>query len=1001
MGGVQQPTAYEFRLLGPLEVIRGGEHVALGPPKQRSLLAALLLHANQVISTDRAMDLLWEGDPPPSATANIRSYCLRLRRALGDPSCPAGSRLVTRRARIMIEVRPGELDLADFESRAAAGRAAANEGALTKAARLLAQAIDSWRGPVAADLPRGAGLAALLAALDDQRGDVVEELTRIRLALGQHQELVPALRRQVAANPLRERLWAMLMIAQYRCGDAAGALTTYGRARSAIAAHLGVEPSLELAATHRAVLARDNAALTAEAVTGPAATTPQEVPLDAPSFVGRAAELAEALSALRPGHGPAPLVIHGAGGIGKSALAVRVAHAVKEQFPDGQLYADLHATTAGIRPAEPATVLGRFLRALGVRPSEVPTDLDEAATRFRSVTATRGLLTLLDNAADEAQVRPLLPAGPRCAVIVTSRHSMAALEVSHRLELGALPKEDAVALLGLLGAQQPAGRVAQAEELAWLCECLPLALRIAGARLASRPDRPLGGLVVELRDERRRLDGLQFGDLAVRTCFEVSYQAVAEQPAGRLFRLLALLRVPTFDAAVAGALLGASIVDAETALDRLIAAQLIDKATPSRFAMHDLLRLFATERLASTEPAPARQAAMHAVLAHFLTTARRATELLRPNQLPPSTDDFRAALNRTPLQTAAEAVRWLDTEWPSLLALAKQVADDAGSEAGFVLELAKATTQYLPMRGLWADVAALAEVQRRVAARLGDRPAELRSLIMLAVVRRERGDHKAAVRLLEHVLSERRAIGDEFGVGPVLAHLGLAHARGGNLREGLRCFDESASSYERHGRRAGEGIARYEAGEVLMQLGEYRRAVAYLDQSLAIRRAEADLVGEGITLVGLGKAHCQLNRAEDGVRLLTEAIGLCRETGARDYEWQALLWRGYAHGLAGRDDRAVEDLTDALKLCRGGRNPRGEAYSLRLLGRLWRERGEHRRAEGCHQRAVAILAGLPPLGGPVAPDDAWPPVLVAQAGTTAGGTADTMRRSGPWPRSTR
>ncbi|HZM78652.1 MAG TPA: BTAD domain-containing putative transcriptional regulator, partial [Candidatus Limnocylindrales bacterium] len=919
---MQQPTTYEFRLLGPLEVLRDGEHVALGPPKQRNLLAALLLHANQVISTDRATDLLWEADPPPSATANIRSYCLQLRRALSDPSCPAGSRLITRRARIMIEVRAGELDLAEFESLAFAGRAAANEGALIEAASLLTQAIDVWRGSAAADLPRWAGLATLLAALDDQRGDVIEELARLRLALGQHSELVAELRREVAANPLRERLWAMLMVAQYRCGDAAGALATYGRARSVIAEQLGVEPGPDLAATHRAVLAHDRTALNAEAVTGPATMPPREIPLDTPSFVGRKAELVQVLDALRPGGGPAPLVIHGAGGVGKSALAVHAAHAVMERFSDGQLYADLHAATAGIRPAEPAAVLGRFLRALGMRPAEVPTDLDEAASRFRSLTATRRVLMVLDNAADEAQVRPLLPAGPQCAVIVTSRHTMAALETSHRLELGALSKQDAVALLGLLGGQKPAGEE-HTDELARVCECLPLALRIVGARLASRPDRPLGALVSELRDERRRLDGLQFGDLAVRACFEVSYQAVAEEPAGRLFRLLALLRVPTFDPAVAAALLEVSVADAEKVLDRLIGARLLDKAAPTRYKMHDLLRLFATERLAFIEPAPARQAAMHSALTHFLSTVRRATELLRPNELQRSSDDFQATASRVPLKTAAEAAQWLEIEWPSLLALAAQVADDPEGEARFVVELVKATTQYLPMRGLWADLADLSEMQQRVAVRLGDRQAELRSLIMLAVVRREQGDHKAAVRLLEQVLVERQAIGDQFGIGPVLAHLGLAHARGGNLREALRCFDRSVSNYRCHGRRAGEGIARYEAGEVLMQLGDYHRAVEYLNESLAIRRAEADLVGEGITLVGLGKARCRLGRAEEGVRLLTEALGRCRETGARDYEWQALLWRGYAHSTCGRGDRAVDDLTEALEVCRGAENRRG------------------------------------------------------------------------------
>jgi tetratricopeptide (TPR) repeat protein len=326
-----------------------------------------------------------------------------------------------------------------------------------------------------------------------------------------------------------------------------------------------------------------------------------------------------------------------------------------------------------------------------------------------------------------------------------------------------------------------------------------------------------------------------------------------------------------------------------------------------------------------------------------------------------------------------------------------------------VIDLAQATGQYLPMRGRWADIAALAGLQRRVAARLGDRAAELRSLMMLAAVHRERGEHDDAVRLLDAVVRGRAALGDDFRAGPALVHLGIAHARRGDLRDALHCFEAGADAYRRHDRRAGEGIARYEAGEVLLQLGDYPAALAALEASLALRRAGRDLVGEGITLFGLGKALCRLGRGGEATTLLTEALERCRRTGARDYEWQALLWRGEAR-RAGDRDGAVADLTEALRICRAVPNRRGEAYALRLLSRVWDERGDPRRAQTCRHRADGILARSAPVGGPVAPDDDWPAVQAAAptvaaepavAVEPAGASTSAIRRSGPRRRSTR
>jgi tetratricopeptide (TPR) repeat protein len=571
----------------------------------------------------------------------------------------------------------------------------------------------------------------------------------------------------------------------------------------------------------------------------------------------------------------------------------------------------------------------------------------------------------------------LLPAGPGCAAILTSRYALTLPEASETLALGCLAPQAAVALLGqLCGPERVAEQPGSAAELAQLCEHLPLAVRIAGARLASRPGRPLAALVAELRDERHRLDGLRFGDLAIRSCFHVNYQALAEHPgtperaAARLFRRFGLIRAGSVGVPVAGALLDAGNLDAELALDRLVSARLLDEAGAG-YAMHDLLRLFASEQLLG-EPAADREQAVHRVLCHYLSTARRAADLLRPNEVRPGAGDFAEPVPRVVLATAADALAWLDAQWPNLMAAARQVAGSPPGLARFILGLSSAAAQYMPMRGRWGDVATLAALQLRVARRLGDVPAELTALVMLASVHRQRGEYDRALHCLDRSLRGRRELGDERAVASTLVHLGQTYAASGDLDRALRCLDEAADGFRRQGRRTSEGIARFEAGEVLLQAGAYDRALACLTESLDIRVGEADLVGAGITLVGLGKAHCRIGNDAQALRLLTDGLHRCREMGAQEYVWQALLWRGDLLRRTGHPERATADLVDALAICRAAGERRGSAYALRLLGLVWRDRGQPRRAAGCRQRAAAMLAGARPPDGPVAPDDDWP-----------------------------
>lgn len=595
-GAAGPPVTWDFRLLGPVAVVRDGVALDLGAAKQRALLAALLLESGRVIARHRLVGLLWDDRPPSSAAANVRTYAARLRALLHDPAGAGGSRLQRRPPGFLVEVGPAELDADRFAELVERGRRALAVGRFEEAATLLGSALALWRGGVAAeDLAPGDALATRLGVLDELRVAVCEDDIDAQLALGRHSALVPRLCAAVAEHPLRERLWAQLIQARYRAGDVPGALDTFALARRTFVAELGIEPGRLLDDLHRAVLDRDEAVLgwrptgtvttgtgtsgTGTTGTGTAGTgisgtgtlgtvpvadqlrtqvvgrlaPPRELPPEPPRFTGRVRETAEIARVLAERRGPgnpgAAVFVHGACGSGKSALAVHAAHRVAGRFRDGQLYADLGGGAGG--GVAPARVLARFLRALGAEPG--PLDLDEAVARYRSALAGRAVLVVLDNAVSEAQVRPLLPAPPDSAAIVTSRRPLGALDASARITATPVTLPEAITLLSACcRAPRVLAEPVDTARLVALCGHLPLALRIAGARLAEHPDWSVADLVRRLTDERSRLDVLTAGDLSVRATLRAGYEEVCDGTDGggagaadaRLFRMLGVMRLP-------------------------------------------------------------------------------------------------------------------------------------------------------------------------------------------------------------------------------------------------------------------------------------------------------------------------------------------------------------------------------------------------------------------------------------------------------------------------
>lgn len=951
----------------------------MGPQKQRAMLATLLLSANERVSLDRLVGELWD-QPPHSAVANLRTYASGLRRLLGElDGEPAGAdRLAANAAGYQLRVDPDELDLHRFQAAIEQGRTALARGDHAAATARFREALDLWRGRPAEDVRPGPELGARITLLEEQHLSLVEDLIQARLALGEHASVTGRLRLLITAHPYRERLRHQLMLALYRSGDAPAALTAYAETRAVFADQLGLEPGTELTRLHQAILRRapelstpDTAAEPVDPQPAPTpgnppgpAEPPRQLPPDPAAFVGRVDELhaIERTCTAADGSrtGPAVVVLHGPGGMGKTTLAVRAAHRLAGRYPDGQLYLELQGGAPGMPGVEPLSALGRMLRALGVPARDVPLELAEAAARFRSETATRRLLIVLDGAAGAQQIRPLLPAGPDCAVLVTSRRPASTLDAV-RLRLDRLSDAEARQLLDTLcGDGRGAADPAAADRLAMLCDGHPLALRIAGARLAARPDWPVAVLADRLDNERGRLDELRADDLAIRSSFWNTYRQLLDsadpddRTAAAAFRSLSLLRVPEIPAPLAAVTIGVPERRALTLLDRLTETHLLEAVGPTRFRFHDLLRLYGAELAEETDPAAERDRLVLRGLTAYLTTVLRAGQLLRPQRAA----ELATGPTVVELATLDDAVRWVDAELAGIIAAARQACDAAPQLSRLCVAAIPSVAGWLQKRNRWAEADALVAVCERAATVTDDGATRAKVLALRATLHWRAGSLEAACGALESALELWRRLGDREGEGRALQNLGWFHHRTGSPR---RAADLVRAAVEllATGNPVWLAMALHNLAEIEFELGNFPAAGAHLTRCLAMRREHDDAVGEAMTLVALGRTHSQLGRHLDALTALTAGLRLCRRTGNREDEWEALLSRSEVHLRMGDVALAHRDGEEALTLARAVGDRYGEAAALRQLGRVRERRGERAAADGYARQADRIFADLP------------------------------------------
>jgi DNA-binding SARP family transcriptional activator/tetratricopeptide (TPR) repeat protein len=939
-----------LNLLGPLELVVAGRSIDLGAPRTKVVLSTLAINWNRVTPVEQLVDAVWENNPPETARTQIQVCVSALRKVFAETGAPAAIR--TRAPGYVLEADDGFLDFVGFERLVETARIEVDE---STAAQTLRSALAMWRGSALAGV-RSRPLERWAVAWNEQRMEAVESLMALELALGRHRHVLGELRLYVAEHPWRERLCGFLALALYRSGRQAEALEVCARARTVLVEELGIDPSEELRDLERAILTQDGSLDVAPARPRqqPAGVVPRQLPARLADFTGRNEQVA-AVTRRRLSNGVLLVAISGTGGVGKTSLAIHLGYELATEFPDGQLYVDVRNATS---PDVVARVLAAFLRGLGFDGSVIPDDADERAAMYRNRLADRRVLVVLDGVANEEQVERLLPGGDGCLVIVTSRPRLGGLAGAFQIALEPLDSETSIELLEkIVGRERVEAERPAASSLAGLCEGLPLALRIAGARLASRPHWSIGELATRMTDDARRLDELTHHGLEFRSVIATTYRSLKE-PARRLLRLLALVRTTDFPSWPAAALLGSGLDVAEGLLDDLVDVHLLTVAPPGRtgrrYRLHDLVRAFAAERLASTESAPERDDALRRLLGGWIALVE---------------DVHRADYGGDYTVLHGRAPRWrtdggwtvspdgspydvLEVERRALVDAVRTAADARLDELCW--ELAHSVVGLFELKGYYDDWRETTALALAATERAGNRIGRTVMLYTLGNLHLNQQRFDEAVPPLTEALAGFRADGMAQGVGLALSRLAYVHGRRGDDRAMANGYAEAMTAFRDAGDRGGEAgvlhsLARYElsrgdlaaarqlladglriveetgavrgAAQILHQFAElYDRsgetALAKRTRQDVLRRVRqlGDDIGEVYALYGLAATLFRAGEAAAAKVALAEGLDLALLRGERFVEARARLAWGEVAADEGQLDDAEWELAQAEKL---------------------------------------------------------------------------------------
>jgi DNA-binding SARP family transcriptional activator/tetratricopeptide (TPR) repeat protein len=943
--GLRGGTLTEFRILGPLEVRGPGGAMVLTGRHHPRLLAMLLVEANRTVPSERLAAGLWDGAAPSTAARQLQNIAAALRRQLG----PLGDRLRNVGSGYRIEVSDQELDLLRCKRHEAGAQAHRAAGRFAEAEASLDEALAEWRGPALAGVA-GTSLAAAAVRLEDYRLALAEERAEIGLHLGRHEQLVRELRRLHLQHPHHERFTEQLMLALYRCGRGPEALRVYAEHSARLAEDLGTDPGAPLRELHTAVLREDPRFLFEPREPDPAA--PMTLPSGTNAFAGRSASLRR-LDASADAEDRPLTVLTGVGGAGKTMLALHWGHQSAHRFPGGRIYLDLRGFTPGGSALEPAEAVRRLLGSLGVETARIPSDAEDQLGLYRTLIGAERRLLILDNARDAAQVRPLLPHGARVHTLVISRRRLVGLAVSHGaevVEIGALDPADARALLARhLGEERIAAEPEAVERILDACAGLPLALAITGAKTASRPGLALRAAADEL--EASRLDALAVGEESVdlRAVFSWSFHSL-EPDAARLFRLLALVPGPTFDAAAAARLHGGTETAAARALDALVEAHLVEHDGPGRHRLHDLVREYAAELLRADG---SDDAALHRLLDWYLGRADACRSALYPAMVGLPLPE--QPIERSPL-SGEEASGWLQVEWENLIAAAELGAEpDADPRTRqFAWLTADIVRGYAWLHMLGGDGVRLSTAALTAATTEDDPLGMAAAALALAcaLIRSNRLDE--AIEHARDAAAFARRAAWPAGEASAQGNLGIACYYRGRMREGLEHAYAALHAYRAIGEHRAETTNLHWLGLFHSLLGELDTGADFLDQALKLTVDSGNAPVGVVVLTHLAEIQLFRGRLDLAAAHIAEAAALERNSVSvdRSGDLPGVIARldlaaGRTEAALAQAERVVEALADAV-------DHRNRAAALVTLAAAHAGAGEHAEALAVYDRVLAM-----------------------------------------------
>ena len=969
--------------------------MALGGAQQRAVLAVLLWSSNQAVSIDRLVDLVWNEQPPPTARQIVGAYVSRLRTALARIGADDQVQLARVGDGYALRIDPELVDTNCFRRLVEQGRAAVRGGDPAAAINHLHQALKLWpEGEQPFAGTQSEGLQRVAVGLQQTRLDAIEILADLELRTGDPNGWSEVLQELAGQYPERERIAALAVDALTLTGRRNAALTLYRQLVARIRDELDSEPSGVLKDAQQRALRDEQLQPLPPAPASRQPPPPAQLPLDVHGFTGRTAQLRLLDNFLADLNHPGAVVITaiaGTAGVGKTALAVHWAHRVRDRFPDGQLYVDLrgYSLDPSVRPAQSLELL---LRGLGVPGEQIPPEVDARAALYRTLLSDKRILVVLDNAADVDQVRPLLPGSRTCLALVTSRdqlEGLVALDGGRRVDLDTLGVEESLEVLARI--LQP-GRVAAEPHavgrLAELCARLPLALRIAAARLYSQPHITIAEYVAEL-DSGDRLSQLAIdGDrhAILRTHLDISY---AGQPpeAQRLFRQLGLHPGTDISPYAAAALAKIELAQARELLTTLANGNLIQQHAPGRYMFHDLLRAYAADRAQAQESRPAQQAALGRLADHYEYTASTAVGLAYPNQVvgrPVLREPDRPGPN---FETAARARAWLEIEHENLLAV-------AGSMGFRVTILSAVLAEHLHIRAYRLDAEVLHtqaynaahaagggadeyaalrrlghthrmqqryqdsidcfECSLELTRRAGDRTNELDALWGLGNTHEKLGHHDLALRCYEQALAIADDLLNRPGQVNALCGMGHVYYMQGRFGPALECHERALGIACEIGDRHGENYAHWGLGTVYCVTGQYHRALEHHRRALAVAEDIGHRGGQVSALIGLAIAYRRQNSHDDASHRYDLALTIAKDIGDRMIEGSVLCGLGDIRRLQRRYGPASSSYRQALLIARRMGDRNGEFEALLGLGNVLREQGCLDDALAHHQAALAV-----------------------------------------------